>query len=148
KVDRDKVLKQGVALTDLYRTIQAYMGGLFINYFNSFGRTWQVYVQAEEPFRSTTTNLPQFYVRNNQGQPVPLSALAKFETHSGPESTNRSNEYRSAQTNGSGAPGYSPDQATAGLKDVLKKPMPGGRGFNSMGMSYQEQRQDKASPRG
>src|SRR5215467_11739915 len=63
-VDRDKVLKQGVALTDLYRTIQAYMGGLFINYFNSFGRTWQVYVQAEEPFRSTTTNLPQFYVRN------------------------------------------------------------------------------------
>jgi hydrophobic/amphiphilic exporter-1 (mainly G- bacteria), HAE1 family len=145
-VDRDKVLKQGVALTDLYRTIQAYMGGLFVNYFNSFGRTWQVYLQAEAPFRSTTTNLPQFYVRNNQGQPVPISALARFETHSGPEFTMRYNEYRSAQINGSAAPGYSSDQATAGLEDVFRKTMPREMGFDYQGMSYQEQKARQGIP--
>jgi HAE1 family hydrophobic/amphiphilic exporter-1 len=145
-VDRDKVLKQGVALTDLYRTIQAYMGGLFVNYFNNFGRTWQVYVQAEEPFRSNTTNLPQFYVRNNQGQPVPISALARFETHSGPEFTMRYNEYRSAQINGSAAPGYSSDQATAGLEDVFRKTMPREMGFDYQGMSYQEQKARQGIP--
>jgi HAE1 family hydrophobic/amphiphilic exporter-1 len=145
-VDRDKVLKQGVALTDLYRTIQAYMGGLFVNYFNNFGRTWQVYLQAEAPFRSTTTNLPQFYVRNSQGQPVPLSALAKFETHSGPEFTIRYNEYRAAQINGSAAAGYSSDQATAALEDVFKKTMPSEMGFDYMGMSYQEQRARQGIP--
>jgi HAE1 family hydrophobic/amphiphilic exporter-1 len=146
KVDRDKVLKQGVALTDLYTTIQAYMGGLFVNYFNNFGRTWQVYVQAEEPFRSNTTNLPQFYVRNNQGQPVPISALARFETHSGPEFTMRYNEYRSAQINGSAAAGYSSDQAEAALEDVFKKTMPREMGFDYQGMSYQEQKARQGIP--
>ncbi len=66
-VDRDKVLKQGVAINDVYRTIQAFMGGLFINYFNDFGRTWQVYVEAEAPYRSNLENVGQFYVRNNSG---------------------------------------------------------------------------------
>jgi HAE1 family hydrophobic/amphiphilic exporter-1 len=145
-VDRDKVLKQGVALTDLYRTIQAYMGGLFINYFNNFGRTWQVYVQAEEHFRSNTTSLPQFYVRNSQGQSLPLSTLARFETRSGPEFTMRYNEYRSAQINGSAAPGYSSDQATAALEDVFRKTMPREMGFDYMGMSYQEQRARQGIP--
>ena len=98
-VDKEKVLKQGVALTDVYNTIQANMGGLFVNYYNDFGRTWQVYVEAEAPYRATTDNLGQFYVRNNQGETVPLSALAKFETRSGPEFTMRYNEYRSAQIN-------------------------------------------------
>src|SRR6202022_545082 len=84
-VDREKALKQGVALTDVYNTIQAYMGGLFVNYYNDFGRTWQVYVEAEAPSRATTNDLGQFYVRNSQGQAVPLSALARFESRSGPE---------------------------------------------------------------
>jgi len=99
-VDRDKVLKQGVAVSDVYRTIQAYMGGLFINYFNSFGRQWQVYVQAEAPYRSNLENVGQFYVRNSAGEMVPLSALTKFESRAGPEFTMRYNEYRSAQING------------------------------------------------
>ena len=139
-VDRDKVLKQGVTINDVYQTIQAYMGGLFINYFNDFGRTWQVYVEAEAPYRSNTGNLGQFYVRNNQGRMVPLSAVARFETRSGPEFTMRYNEYRSAQINGSAAPGYSSDQATAALEDVFKQTMPREMGFNYMGMSYQEQK--------
>jgi HAE1 family hydrophobic/amphiphilic exporter-1 len=139
-VDRDKVLKQGVSLTDVYNTIQAYMGGLFVNYYNDFGRTWQVYVEAEAPYRSTTDDLGQFYVRNGQGQTVPLTALANFETRSGPEFTMRYNEYRSAQINASAAPGYSSDQATAALEDVFKQTMPREMGFDYIGMSYQEQK--------
>ncbi len=97
-VDREKALKQGVALTDVYRTMQAYMGGLFVNYFNRFGRQWQVYVEAEGDYRNDTSKLDQFYVRNSKGEMVPLSALTKFETRDGPEFTMRYNLYRSAQT--------------------------------------------------
>jgi len=145
-VDKDKVLKQGVNLTDVYNTIQAYMGGLFVNYYNDFGRTWQVYIEAEAPYRSTTNDLGQFYVRNIQGQNVPLTALATFETRYGPEFTMRYNEYRSAQINASAAPGYSSDQATAALEDVFKQTMPAEMGFDYIGMSYQEQKARQGLP--
>ena len=145
-VDRDKVLKQGVALTDVYNTIQAYMGGLFVNYYNDFGRTWQVYVEAEAPYRATTDDLGQFYVRNGQGQTVPLSALAKFETRSGPEFTMRYNEYRSAQINAAAAPGYSADQARAALVDAFKRTMPSEMGYDWAGMSYQEVKAEEGVP--
>ena len=134
-VDRDKALKQGVAVNDVYRTIQAYMGGLFINYFNDFGRQWQVYVEAEAAYRSNGDNLGQFYVRNTQGEMVPLSALANFGPREGPEFTMRFNEYRSAQINGSAAAGYSADQATAALEAVFKETKPHEMGFDYMGMS-------------
>jgi hydrophobic/amphiphilic exporter-1 (mainly G- bacteria), HAE1 family len=146
EVDREKVLKQGVALNDVYRTIQAFMGGLFINYFNDFGRTWQVYVEAEAPYRSNMENLGQFYVRNSGGERVPLSALTRFESRSGPEFTMRYNEYRSAQINGSAAPGYSSDQATAALEEVFRQTMPSEMGFDYMGMSYQEQKAREGLP--
>ncbi len=145
-VDRDKALKQGVAVSDVYRTIQAYMGGLFINYFNDFGRQWQVYVEAEAAYRSNADNLGQFFVRNGQGDMVPLSALANFSPREGPEFTMRYNEYRSAQINGSAAPGYSSEQATAALEDVFKKTMPHEMGFDYMGMSYQEQKARQGVP--
>jgi len=140
EVNREKVLKQGVAIGDVYQTIQTFMGGLFINYFNDFGRTWQVYVEAEAPYRSNMENLGQFYVRNSGGERVPLSALTNFESRSGPEFTMRYNEYRSAQINGSAAPGYSSEQATAALEVVFKQTMSREMGFDYMGMSYQEQK--------
>jgi hydrophobe/amphiphile efflux-1 (HAE1) family protein len=140
QVDREKVLKQGVAISDVYQAIQAFMGGLFVNYFNDFGRTWQVYVEAEAPYRSDLSNLNQFYVRNNKAGMVPLTALTKFESRDGPEFTMRYNEYRSAQINGSAAPGYSSDQATAALEDVFKQTMPGEMGYDYMAMSFQEQK--------
>src|SRR5277367_4878751 len=146
EVNRERVLKQGVAISDVYRTIQSFMGGLFINYFNDFGRTWQVYVEAEAPYRANMENLGQFYVRNSGGQTVPLSALTKFESRSGPEFTMRYNEYRSAQINGSAAPGYSSDQATAALEDVFKQTMPREMGFDYMGMSFQEQKAREGMP--
>jgi len=146
QVDQEKVLKQGVTIDDVYQTIQAFMGGLFVNYFNDFGRTWQVYVEAEAAYRSDLANLGQFYVRNNRGDMVPLTALTKFEAHDGPEFTMRYNEYRSAQINGGAAPGYSSDQATAALEDVFKQTMPGEMGFDYMGMSYQEQKARQGVP--
>src|SRR5579875_2354682 len=137
-VDQDKALKQGVAINDVYRTIQAFMGGLFINYFNDFGRQWQVYVEAEAPYRANAENVGQFYVRNNRGEMVPLSSLTKFESRSGPEFTMRFNEYRAAEIVGSAAPGYSSDQARAALVDIFKQIMPRDMGYDWMGMSYQE----------
>jgi hydrophobic/amphiphilic exporter-1 (mainly G- bacteria), HAE1 family len=145
-VDRDKVLKLGVPLTDVYRTIQAFMGGSFINYFNRFGRQWQVYIEAESEYRARMENVGQFYVRNNKGENVPLSALTKITSRSGPEFTMRYNEYRSAQINGSAAPGYSSDQATAALEEVFKETMPSEMGFDYLGMSYQEQRAREGVP--
>jgi HAE1 family hydrophobic/amphiphilic exporter-1 len=145
-VDRDKVLKQGVPLNDVYRTIQAFMGGYFINYFNRFGRQWQVYIEAEGDYRAKAENVGQFYVRNNKGENVPLSTLTTVKPRLGPEFTMRFNEYRSAQINGSAAPGYSADQATAALEDVFKQTMPREMGFDYSGMSYQEQKAREGVP--
>ena len=77
-VDRDKVLKQGVKLQDVYQTMQCFMGGAFVNYFNRFGRQWQVYVQAEGDYRTQAENLGQFYVLNNASKMVPLAALTSM----------------------------------------------------------------------
>jgi hydrophobic/amphiphilic exporter-1 (mainly G- bacteria), HAE1 family len=146
QVDRDKVLKQGVSLTDVYRTIQAFMGGYFINYFNRFGRQWQVYIEAESEDRARVENVGQFYVRNNKGENVPLSTLTTVKPRLGPEFTLRFNEYRSAQINGSAAPGYSADQATVALEDVFKQTMPREMGFDYSGMSFQEQKAREGVP--
>ncbi len=146
EVDRDKVLKQGVALNDVYHTIQAFMGGYFINYFNRFGRQWQVYIEAEGEDRANPDNVGQFYVRNNKGDNVPLSTLTAVKPRLGPEFTLRFNEYRSAQINGSAAPGFSADQATAALEDVFKQTMPNEMGFDYSGMSFQEQKAREGVP--
>jgi HAE1 family hydrophobic/amphiphilic exporter-1 len=139
-VDRDKVIKQGVAINDVYRTIQAFMGGLFVNYFNRFGRQWQVYVEAEGAYRTKSENVGQFYVRNAAGEMVPLSALTRFEARDGPEFTMRFNEYRSAQLNGGAAPGYSTNQAMKALEETFAATMPSGMGFDYSGMSFQEKK--------
>ena len=145
-VDRDKVLKQGVALTDVYRTIQTFMGGYFVNYFNRFGRQWQVYIEAEAEDRTRSENVGQFYVRNNKGRNVPLSTLTTIRPGLGPEFLLRFNEYRSAQINGSAAPGYSADQATAALEEVFKETMAGEMGFDYSGISFQEQKAREGVP--
>ncbi len=145
-VDRDKVLKQGVNLQDVYRTIQAFMGGYFINYFNRFGRQWQVYIEAEGEDRARAENVGQFYVRNKEGDSVPLSTLATLKPRVGPEFLLRFNEYRSAQINGSAAPGFSADQATAALEEVFKQTMPREMGFDYSGISFLEQKARQGVP--
>jgi len=140
EVDQDKVLKQGVSLTDVYKTLQSFLGSGFINYFNRFGRQWQVYVQAEGDYRTNIENVGQFYVRNNKGEAVPLSALTSVRNISGPEFTMRYNLYRSAQINASAAPGYSSTQVMRALEEVFAETMPTEMGFDYMGMSFQEQK--------
>src|ERR1700728_1302884 len=145
-VDRDKVLKQGVNLNDVYRTIQAFMGGYFINYFNRFGRQWQVYIEAEGEDRASADNVGRFYVRNNKGENVPLSTLTTIKSQLGPEFTMRFDEFRCAQINGSAAPGFSSDQASAALEDVFKQTMPREMGFDYSGISFLEQKARQGVP--
>jgi len=137
-VDRPRVIAQGVQLSDVYKTLQTFMGGVLVNYFNRFGRQWQVYVQAEGDYRTRAENLGQFYVANDAGQPVPLSALTSVRASAGPEFTMRYNLYRCVQINGSAAPGYSSSQALAALEETFADTMPTEMGFDYMGMSYQE----------
>jgi len=139
KVDRDKVLKQGIAIGDVYNTLQTFMGGYFVNYFNRFGRQWQVYLEAEAQYRTHAENLLGFYVRNNQGQAVPLSAFTEIQHRTGPEFVMHYNEYTCAQINGAAAPGYSDGQATKALEEVFAQTMPPGIGHDYFGMSFQEQ---------
>jgi hydrophobic/amphiphilic exporter-1 (mainly G- bacteria), HAE1 family len=145
-VDQDKVLKQGVQLSDVYKTAQVFMGGTFVNYFNLFGRTWQTYVQADGPFRMNPEDIGQFYVRNNIGNPVPLSSMVRVEQRSGPEFLMRYNLHRCAQLNVSGKEGVSTYQIMAVLQDVFAKTMPKEMGLDYKDMSYQEQQAQKGVP--
>src|SRR5436190_1550271 len=146
-VDRDKVVKQGIDLGQVYQTMQTFMGGFFVNYFNRFGRTWQVYIEAEGDYRTDAKNVGQFFVRNASGTPVPLDAISTVKDTAGPEFTLRYNEYRSAQINGSAAPGYSSNQAMAALEEVFRQTMPNEMGYDYLGISYQEKKaQQGVSP--
>jgi HAE1 family hydrophobic/amphiphilic exporter-1 len=139
-VDRDKVLKQGVAVADVYQTMQAYLGGLFLNQFNRFGRQWRVFLQAEGEERLSDRDIEQYYVRNNDGNMVPLSSLVTTRRISGPEYTNRFNVYRAAQVIGSAAPGYSSGQAMAALEEVAKQTLPPELSYDWADLSYQERK--------
>src|SRR5579862_3074725 len=145
-VDRDKALKEGVELSDVYKTLQTFMGGYFVNYFNRFGRQWQVYVEAEGDYRTRAENLGLFYVRNHTGESVPMASLTSTKTIAGPEFTMRYNLYRSAQINGSAAPGYSSAQATKALEEVFAQTMPPQMGLDYIGMSFQEQKAAQGVP--
>ena len=114
------------------------MGGAFVNYFNRFGRVWQVYVEAEGEFRTRAENVGQFYVHNATGQAVPLSTLVTMKGSNGPEFTVRFNEYRAAQINATPAPGVSTQQGMQALEEVFAQTMPRDIGFDYSGMSFQE----------
>ena len=146
-VDRDKVLKQGINLSQVYQTLQTFMGGYFVNYFNRFGRTWQVYVEAEGDYRTDAKNVREFYVRNANNDPVPLDAIATIKNIAGPEFTLRYNGYRAAQLIGGAAPGYSSAQAMKALEETFRETMPPEMGYDYMGMSFQEKKaQQGVSP--
>lgn len=139
-VDRDKVLKQGVDLTQVSQTLQTFMGGYLINYFNRFGRQWQVYVEAEGAYRTRAQDVGLFYVRNSNNETVPLSTLTKVEPRAGPEFTMRFNLYRAAQINASAAPGYSSQDAMRAMEETFAQTMPADIGYDYAGLSYQEKK--------
>jgi multidrug efflux pump len=144
-VDRDKVLKQGVALADVYQTMQAFLGGLYINQFNRFGRQWRVFLQAEAADRASPADISQFYVRNNDGNMVPLSTLETTRAILGSQFTTRFNVYRAAQVTGTAAPGYSSGQALDALEQVAKETLPRDIGYDYSDLSYQERKASSAT---
>jgi HAE1 family hydrophobic/amphiphilic exporter-1 len=137
-INRDKVLKQGVAVGDVYQSLQAFLGGIYVNQFNRFGRQWKVFLQAEATGRVKPEDINQFYVKNNDGRMVPLSSVVTTRAAAGPEFTNRFNLFRAAQVTGIPAPGYSSGQATAALQEVFRETMPREMGYDWADMSYQE----------
>jgi HAE1 family hydrophobic/amphiphilic exporter-1 len=138
EVDRDKVLKQGVEVKDVYSTVQAFMGSLFVNYFNRFGRAWQVYIGAEKGYRSKADEVMNFSVRNKDNQMVPLSSVVSLKNTAGPEFTSRFNEYRAVEITGSAAPGYSTVQAMKALEQVADQVLPKDMGYDWNALSYQQ----------
>jgi HAE1 family hydrophobic/amphiphilic exporter-1 len=145
-VDRDKASQQQVDLSSIYTTMQTFMGGYLVNYFNRFGRQWQTFVEAEGDTRTNIQNINQFYVRSANGSQVPLGSLVHVKQITGPEFILRFNEYPAAQINIAGAPGYSSGQVRAAIEEVFHQSMPPGMGFSYQGMSYQEQRAAEGVP--
>ncbi len=127
-----------MAIGDVYQTMQAFLGGLYVNQFNRFGRQWRVFVQAEGEQRRSPDQIGQFYVRNDSGTMVPLSAVLATEPTFGPQFTNRFNVYRAAQVTGAAAPGYSSGQAMAALEEVARQTLPREIGYDWSELSFQE----------
>jgi len=145
-VDQAQAMVQGVSLSDAYETLQTFLGGYFVNYFNRFGLQWQVYVQAEGQYRTDIDNMGLFYVTNKDGDSVPLSSFVESKKSYGPEFTMRYNMYRCSQINVSVADGYSTGQVMRALEEVYAQTMPPGMGFDYFGMSFQEQQAAQGVP--
>jgi HAE1 family hydrophobic/amphiphilic exporter-1 len=139
-IDQDRVLKQGLQFADVYQTLQAFLGGAYVNQFNRFGRQWKVYLQAEPEYRVSADKINSFYVRNSKGEMAPLASLVSVKRVSGPEYTNRFNLFRTIQINGSPAPGYSSGQAMAAMEQVATEVLPAGMGYAWSDMSFQEKK--------
>jgi HAE1 family hydrophobic/amphiphilic exporter-1 len=138
EVDKEKALKQGVPLSEVYGALQTFLGGSYINDFTRFGRQWRVFAQAAPEFRKSADDLREFYVRNNKGEMVPLSTLVSTRTTTGPEFTSRFNLYRAVEIMGGAAPGYSSGQALQALEEVANEVLPQEMGYAWNGLSYQE----------
>lgn len=139
-IDQDRVLKQGLQFAEVYQTLQAFLGGAYVNQFNRFGRQWKVYLQAEPQYRDSADKINSFYVRSAKGDMTPLGSLVNIKRVSGPEYTNRFNLFRSIQINGSPALGYSSGQAMAAMEQAAAEALPSGMGYAWSDMSYQEKK--------
>ncbi|MEJ2491053.1 MAG: multidrug efflux RND transporter permease subunit [Desulfuromonadales bacterium] len=140
EIDRDKVLKAGVELNDIYTTVGAFLGGAYINDFNRFGRLYKAYVQAENEYRLSEDRINLFFIKNRNGENVPLSAFVTIREISGPDFTNRFNLYRAIELTGGPAPGYTSAQALAALEEVAQETLPDDMGFAWSNMSFQEKK--------
>ncbi|WFU08025.1 efflux RND transporter permease subunit [Rhizobium sp. CB3090] len=137
-LDRAKAEQLGVSVTDVFQTLQIYLGSLYVNDFNAFGRTYSVRVQADAKFRAQPDDIGQLKVRSASGQMIPLSALLKVDATTGPERTNRYNGFLAADINGGPAPGYSSGQAQAAIEKILHETLPPGIDFEWTDLTYQQ----------
>jgi len=138
EVDREKVKREGISLTDLFQTMQVYLGSVYANDFNRFGRTYQVKVQADAQFRATADNIAQLKVRNAQGAMVPLGSVVQVKESHGPDQGLRYNGYPAADINGGPAPGFSSGQAEAAIEAIAQDVLPNGIGYEWTDLSYQQ----------
>jgi hydrophobe/amphiphile efflux-1 (HAE1) family protein len=137
-IDKPKALKLGVRLSDINTSIGAFLGGAYVNDFNRFGRLYKVYVMAEPEYRDDEGGIRMFYVRNDDGDMVPLSTLVTTSRSQGAEFTNRFNLFRAAELTGQPAAGYSSAQALSALEQVAEETLPADMGYAWANMSYQE----------
>lgn len=139
-IDKEKALKLGVNLNDLYNTVGAFMGGSYVNDFTRFGRLYKTYIQAEPEYRVDESRINDFFIQNNVGKMVPLATLATIKPVSGPDYTTRFNLYRSVEVTGGPAPGYTSTQAREALKEVAREVLPQDMNFAWNAMSFQEEK--------
>jgi HAE1 family hydrophobic/amphiphilic exporter-1 len=139
-VDREKALKMGLNLQDVYNTISAFLGGTYVNDFNRFGRVYKSYLQAEPEYRLSEEDMDMFFIKSSEGKMIPLSSIATIENIGGPEYTFRFNMYRAAEVTGSPAPGYSSAQALTALEEVADEVLPDDMGYAWNAMSFQEKK--------
>ncbi|WP_156502283.1 efflux RND transporter permease subunit, partial [Oleiphilus sp. HI0067] len=137
-VDREKAKVHGVAISDIFDTLQAYMGSVYVNDVNLFGRTYQVNVQADKEFRVDETQLERLKVRNRNGQMVPLSSFVTIKHGAGPNRVGKYNGYISADINGQPAPGYSSGQAEDAIVKILDQTLPNGMTYEWTDLKYQQ----------
>jgi multidrug efflux pump len=137
-VDRAKAKRMGVALTDVFDTMQINLGSLYVNDFNRFGRTYRVVVQADAPYRSRAEDIALLKTRNAKGDLVPLGSVLKVDASFGPDRAIRYNAFPSADVNGAAAPGFSSGQAQAAVERILKEVLPRGITFEWTDLTYQE----------
>jgi multidrug efflux pump len=137
-VDRTKAKQLGVPLVTIYQTLQINLGSLYVNDFNQFGRTYQVRVQADAPFRSQAEQIAQLKVRNDKGEMIPLSSLMRVKDTYGPDRVQRYNAYVSADMNGGPAPGISSGTAQAIFEQIAKETLPKGIAYEWTDLTYQE----------
>ena len=137
-IDRDKAKTHGVAITDIFDTLQVYLGSLYANDFNRFGRTYQVNVQAEQQFRLEPEQIGQLKVRNNKGEMIPLATFIKVSDTAGPDRVMHYNGFVTAEINGAAAPGYSSGQAEAAIEKLLKEELPNGMTYEWTELTYQQ----------
>jgi multidrug efflux pump len=138
ELDREKAKQLGVSVTDVFDTMQIYLGSLYVNDFNKFGRVYQVRAQADAPFRANADSILQLKTRNERGEMVPLSSLVKVTPTYGPEMVVRYNGFLAADINGGPAPGYSSGQAMAAVERIAKETLPRGIRFEWTDLTYQQ----------
>jgi multidrug efflux pump len=137
-VDRTKARQLGVPITSVFETLQIYLGSLYVNDFNKFGRTYSVRVQADAPFRARADDIGQLKVRSNSSEMVPLAALLNVKTSAGPERAMRYNGFLTADINANPAPGYSSGQAQDAAKRIAAEVLPAGFDYEWTDLTYQE----------
>jgi len=137
-IDKEKALKLGIRLNDLYSTVGVFMGGAYVNDFTRFGRLYKTYIQAEPEYRVDEKQLSNFFIKNNEGKMVPLGTIATVKPISGPDYTTRFNLYRAVEVTGGPAEGYTSTEARNALKEVALEVLPHDMSYSWNAMSFQE----------